>query len=222
MTQLWCNSNLTCRATHWMYLPSFKLISQSMLKKSPENADGRTDGRTDGPTDGRTLPRHNTSRFSNGHIKPTTTKEQLIAKLGNNNYHRLILGQWVQLPLLVWKIEITRAFVIHSPKECLQNNNNHTGLMPYFYYHTEAGARWPPVCRQHFHIHFVQWNLLYSYSYFMEIHSQWSSWWYASNGSNHGLVPNHYVNQWWHSLLIHSAFKIYPRNTKYSQANWIV
>ena len=56
-----------------MYIPSFKLISQSMLKKSPENADGRTDGqtdrRTDGQTDGRTLPRHNTSRFSNGRIK---------------------------------------------------------------------------------------------------------------------------------------------------------
>ena len=44
-----------------MYIPSFKLISQSMLKKSPENADGRTDGRT--------LPRHNTSHFSNGRIK---------------------------------------------------------------------------------------------------------------------------------------------------------
>ena len=51
MTQLWCNSNSTCRATYWMYIPSFKLISQSMLKKSPENADGRTDGWTDGRTD---------------------------------------------------------------------------------------------------------------------------------------------------------------------------
>ena len=51
-----------------MYIPSFKLISQSMLKKSPENTDGRTDGQTDGQTDGRTLPRHNTSRFSNGRI----------------------------------------------------------------------------------------------------------------------------------------------------------
>ena len=29
----------------------------------------RTDGRTDGQTDGRTLPRHNTSRFSNGRTK---------------------------------------------------------------------------------------------------------------------------------------------------------
>ena len=31
-----------------MHIPSFKLISQSMLKKSPENSDGRTDGQTDG------------------------------------------------------------------------------------------------------------------------------------------------------------------------------
>ena len=35
-----------------MHIPSFNLISQSMLKKSPENSDGRTDGRTDGQTDG--------------------------------------------------------------------------------------------------------------------------------------------------------------------------
>ena len=65
VTKLWCNSNLICRATYWMYILSFKLISQSMLKKSPENADRRTDGRTDG----RTLPRHNTPVFSNGRIK---------------------------------------------------------------------------------------------------------------------------------------------------------
>ena len=31
-----------------MHIPSFKLISQSTLKKSPENSDGRTDGQTDG------------------------------------------------------------------------------------------------------------------------------------------------------------------------------
>ena len=65
-----------------MYIPSFKLISQSMLKKSPENADGRTDRRTDG----RTLPRHNTPRFSNGRIKhgelykvvPKLTRESIM------------------------------------------------------------------------------------------------------------------------------------------------
>ena len=48
VTKLWCNSNSTCRATYWMYIPGFKLISQSMLKKSPENVDGRTDWQTDG------------------------------------------------------------------------------------------------------------------------------------------------------------------------------
>ena len=61
--QLWCKSNSTCHATYWMYIPSFKLISQSMFKRSPENADGRTDGRTDGRMHRRTLPRHNTSFF---------------------------------------------------------------------------------------------------------------------------------------------------------------
>ena len=47
VTQLWWNSNSTCRATYWMHILSFKLISQSTLKKSPENSDGWTDGRTD-------------------------------------------------------------------------------------------------------------------------------------------------------------------------------
>ena len=56
MTQLWWNSNSTCRATYWMHIPSFKVISHSMLKKSPENSDGRTDRWTS--------PRHNTSVFS--------------------------------------------------------------------------------------------------------------------------------------------------------------
>ena len=30
-----------------MYTPSFKLISESMLNKSPENLDGQTDGQKD-------------------------------------------------------------------------------------------------------------------------------------------------------------------------------
>ena len=50
-------------------------ISKHVEKKSGKHGrtdgrtDGQTDGRTDKRTDGRTLPRHNTSRFSNGRIK---------------------------------------------------------------------------------------------------------------------------------------------------------
>ena len=43
---------MTCHATYWIHTPSLKLISQSMLTKSPENADGWRDGHTDGQTDG--------------------------------------------------------------------------------------------------------------------------------------------------------------------------
>ena len=77
-TQLWCNSNSTCHATYWMYIPSFKLISQSMLKKSPENAHGRTDGQTD-------IPTACYVRFSNGciirSIKWQHWQEQCSAKV---------------------------------------------------------------------------------------------------------------------------------------------
>ena len=31
------NANLTCNTTYRMYIPSFKLISQNMWKKGPEN-----------------------------------------------------------------------------------------------------------------------------------------------------------------------------------------
>ena len=34
MTRLRCNSNSICRATYCIYMPSFKLIYQSMLKKT--------------------------------------------------------------------------------------------------------------------------------------------------------------------------------------------
>ena len=61
-------------------------ISKHVEKKSGKSGrtDGRTDRRTDGQTDGRTLPRHNTSRFSNGRIKnwypcPTLVQESIIS-----------------------------------------------------------------------------------------------------------------------------------------------
>ena len=49
-------------------------ISKHVEEKSGKR--GRTDGRTDRRTDGRTLPRHNTSRFSNGRIK--TSRQRII------------------------------------------------------------------------------------------------------------------------------------------------
>ena len=37
VSRLEWNSNLTCDTTHYMYMPSFKLISRNMYKKNPEN-----------------------------------------------------------------------------------------------------------------------------------------------------------------------------------------
>ena len=58
--------------------------------------DRRTDGQTDGRTDGRTLPRHNTSRFSNGRIKncKQVVRQSFISNWFNN------LNNIVRNPLL--------------------------------------------------------------------------------------------------------------------------
>ena len=83
VTQLWCDSILTCRATYWMYIPSLKLISYSILKKSPENANGRTDGQTDRQTDGRTdIVTAWYVCFSNGHIKMKACCQYLACSTG--------------------------------------------------------------------------------------------------------------------------------------------
>ena len=51
--------NMSCHLLNvYAIIPSFKLISQSMLIKSPENSDGGTDGRT--------LTLHNTTVFQMG------------------------------------------------------------------------------------------------------------------------------------------------------------
>ena len=79
MTQLWCKSNSTCRATYWMYIPSFKLISQSMLKKSPENADGRT------------------GRIKNDQINNISHMKLLIILLLKSNYSRITMPSGIIL-----------------------------------------------------------------------------------------------------------------------------
>ena len=84
MTQLWCNSNSTCRATYWMYTPSFKLISQSMLKKSPENADGRTDRRTDGHCHG--IMKQGKSEGFESCDRPIVRKRPIWVKIGDVLY----------------------------------------------------------------------------------------------------------------------------------------
>ena len=73
VTQLWWKSNLTCHATCGMYILSLKIISESMLKKSPENLDGLTDGRTDGHCHGIIRPFFKRAyKKSNINIRPTS------------------------------------------------------------------------------------------------------------------------------------------------------
>ena len=55
--------------TECIYQVSHWYLKACWRKVRKTRTDGRTDGRTDRRTDGRTLPRHNTSRFSNGRIK---------------------------------------------------------------------------------------------------------------------------------------------------------
>ena len=115
-----------------MYIPSFKLISQSILKKSPENPDRRTDGRTDRRTDGRT------DGHCHGIIRPFFKRAYKnayeIVVYQNGGY--LVQGKWLKIPvtwdplvsseepisLTLWVARITAinlllliAFVSHHP-----------------------------------------------------------------------------------------------------------
>ena len=68
--------------------------------------------RTDGRTDGRTLPRHNTSRFSNGRIKMRNillgnkiNKTKLISHV---DLHWNVRPNWIKTMWLIWFKETTK------------------------------------------------------------------------------------------------------------------
>ena len=64
--------------TECIYQVSNWYLKACWRKVRKTRTDGRTDGQTDGQTDGRTLPRHNTSRFSNGRIKTIWAMQQML------------------------------------------------------------------------------------------------------------------------------------------------
>ena len=93
-------------------------ISKHVDEKSGKRGrtDGRTDRRTDGQTDGRTLPRHNTSRFSNGRIKTIATTKLFyliyILKMKGTSQQQLPhMYQW-WLPLFS-ALAVLQAFYLN-------------------------------------------------------------------------------------------------------------
>ena len=50
-------------------------------------------------------------------------------------------------------------------------------------------TRWPPFCRRHFQMHFLEWKCLNFYWYFTKDYSRGCNWWYTSVGSGNGLAP---------------------------------
>ena len=86
-------SNMSCHL-----LNVYTKFQIDISKHVEENSGKR--GRTDGRTDGRTLPRHNTSRFSNGRIKraPLLYYVKLCASFQSHG--------WIQTGVTVWKRSI--------------------------------------------------------------------------------------------------------------------
>ena len=81
-------------------------ISKHVEEKSGKR--GRTDGRTNRRTEGRTLPRHNTSRFSNGRIKINNCVPcKVCACYHCSNYHEIswYLLSHFELGYLVRKVK---------------------------------------------------------------------------------------------------------------------
>ena len=83
--------------------------------------------------------------------------------------------------------------------------------------HIEAETKWPPLARQHFQVHFLEWKLTNFKWNFTEICSLGSDWQYGSigwdtdawvgciiSGSDNSKAPkSHYLNEWWSRLLTH-------------------
>ena len=85
------------------------------ISKHVEEKSGKR-GRTDGQTDGRTLPRHNTSRFSNGRIKNC---------MGNKGYGaHSIMG----VNLLVWWWIIKQWLIGSLTNYCHFPNDNFNNI----------------------------------------------------------------------------------------------
>ena len=77
----------------------------------------------------------------------------------------------------------------------------------YSYHLTEAETKRPSFCRQHFWRHFLEWRYVWisieiSLNFFPRVQSMICQHWFRSWLGAH-QATNHYLNQWWLSLLTH-------------------
>ena len=96
--------------TECIYQVSNWYLKACWRKVRKTRTDGRTDGRTDRRTDGRTLPRHNTSRFSNGRIKtqyrnrlPWLTEGLKLSIKHKNKLYRTSLKHPTEYNITIYK-----------------------------------------------------------------------------------------------------------------------
>ena len=74
-----------------------------------------------------------------------------------------------------------------------------TAMMNKDFLNTMRPSKWPPFCRLHFQIHFLDKNCWFcSEKSNGQISHHWFRWWPGAC-----LMPSHYLKQWWPSLIMH-------------------
>ena len=105
MTRFWWNSDLTYHAKYWIYIPSFKLISQSVLKKSGKLGltDRRTDIRMDGQCNDIIRPffKRAYEQLRDFIIYPNSTSSGDLIKPSLNSYYKWVITSHRNVRVLI-------------------------------------------------------------------------------------------------------------------------
>ena len=97
-------------------------------------------------------------------------------------------------------IQISRILIligIISYRATAATTNHHLIMNPGILccQHIEVETKWPPFCRWHFEMNFLEWKCLNQY---FIVKYSWRSNWVGAR-----QVTSHYMNQWWTYYLKH-------------------
>ena len=134
-------------------------------------------------------------RLSGGNIPNTKAKNITSSILWNTGHTKKI---WY----LIYSTIKRSRMLNHLINKFDRGLDNRAGGLT----HSEAETKWMPFCSQHFQIHFLVWKLLFLFKLY------WPVFWRAELTLSQPCfkpclgpkqATSHFLNQWWHDLLMH-------------------